>query len=63
MEIGVSGELTKKANPIKKEPTVQNLRSNENSKIQKKDPVDENKSAAMTADVKINSPEKVDIKI
>ena len=63
MELGISGELAKKANPIKKEPTVQNLRSNENPKIQKKDPVDENKNAVMTADVKINSPKKVDIKI
>ena len=44
MELGISGELAKKANPINKEPTVQNLRSNENSKIQKKDSVDENKN-------------------
>ena len=45
MELGVSGELAKRANPIKKEPTVQNLRSNENSKnSKKKDPVDENKN-------------------
>tara|TARA_B100001248_G_scaffold242059_1_gene209318 strand:+ start:293 stop:484 length:192 start_codon:yes stop_codon:yes gene_type:complete len=63
MELGISGELAKKANPIKKEPTVQNLRSNENPKIQKKDSVDESKNAVRAADVKINSPEKVDIKI
>ena len=63
MEIGVSGDLAKKANSIKKEPAVQNLSSNENSKIQKKDSLDENKNGAKLADVGINSPEKVDIKI
>ena len=63
MELGINGQLARKANPIKKEPTVQNLRSNENPKIQKKDSVAENKNAVRAADVKINSPEKVDIKI
>tara|TARA_B100002019_G_C20980677_1_gene455653 strand:- start:3 stop:194 length:192 start_codon:yes stop_codon:yes gene_type:complete len=63
MELGISGELAKRANPINKEPAVQNLNRNENSKIQKKDSVDENKNTVKVADVGINSPEKVDIKI
>ena len=63
MELGINGELAERANPINKEPAVQNLNRNENSKIQKKDSVDENKNTVKVADVGINSPEKVDIKI
>jgi len=63
MELGISGELTNKANPIKKEPAVRNLGSDQNPKIQNKDSVDENKNAAKATDVRINSSEKVDIKI
>tara|TARA_B100000900_G_C20334032_1_gene615356 strand:+ start:431 stop:622 length:192 start_codon:yes stop_codon:yes gene_type:complete len=63
MELGISGELAKKTNPIKKEPAVQDLGNNKNARIQQKDSVDENKNAVKVADVGINSPEKVDIQV
>ena len=63
MELGISGELAQKGNSIKKEPAAQNLRSNEDSKIQKKDSVNDNKNVVKAANIGINSPEKVDIKI
>ncbi len=62
MELNISGELAQRANPTKKAKATQNINSDNNSKIQKKDPVAESKTAVNQAGG-TNSPEKVDIKI